>query len=182
MAVTTRQSNPKRTVVAINASGGALVLISASKFAKYVEITECPPEGTSDTYAPQGLIVTLPDDGYFTQFGLPPGLIWSIGDNSWRSKASVAAPAMTLAAGVTSETLGRKNTNILFWGLASVGTVLLATADTTDMNSVYQVMIGMFLGGLGVYPSNTVAFVLLSFLVGWLPMKFGLRRLKNFEA
>ena len=96
---TTRQSNPKRTVVAINASGGALVLISASKFAKYVEITECPPEGTSDTYAPQGLIVTLPDDGYFTQFGLPPGLIWSIGDNSWRSKASVAAPAMTDPAG-----------------------------------------------------------------------------------
>ena len=92
---TTRQSNPKRTVVAINASGGALVLISASKFAKYVEITECPPEGTSDTYAPQGLIVTLPDDGYVAQFGLPPGLIWSIGDNSWRSKASVAAPIRT---------------------------------------------------------------------------------------
>jgi hypothetical protein len=96
---TTRQSNPKRTVVAINAAGGPLVLISASKFAKYVEITECPPTGTSDTYAPQGLILTLPDDGYVTQYGLPPGLIWSIGDNSWRSKAGVAAPAMTDPAG-----------------------------------------------------------------------------------
>lgn len=96
---TTRQSNPKRTVVAINASGGALVLISASKFAKYVEITECPPTGTSDTYALQGLIITLPDDGYVTQYGLPPGFVWSVGDNSWRSKASVAAPAMTDPAG-----------------------------------------------------------------------------------
>jgi hypothetical protein len=29
---------------------------------------------------------------------------------------------------------------------------------------------------------SVVAFVLLSFLIGWLPLKFGLRQLKNFEA
>jgi hypothetical protein len=29
---------------------------------------------------------------------------------------------------------------------------------------------------------SVAAFVLLSFLIGWLPLKFGLQRLKNFEA
>ena len=29
---------------------------------------------------------------------------------------------------------------------------------------------------------SVIAFVLLSFVIGWLPMKFGLQRLKNFEA
>ena len=29
---------------------------------------------------------------------------------------------------------------------------------------------------------SVAAFVLLSFVIGWLPMKFGLQRLKNFEA
>jgi ABC-2 type transport system permease protein len=29
---------------------------------------------------------------------------------------------------------------------------------------------------------SIIAFVLLSFLIGWLPLKFGLQRLKNFEA
>lgn len=91
---TTRQTNPSRRVISINAAGGLPVLISASKFAKYVEITECPPLD-SITFAPQGLIITEPDDGYVTQLPLAPGLVWSIGDNSWRSKASVAAPAMT---------------------------------------------------------------------------------------
>ena len=29
---------------------------------------------------------------------------------------------------------------------------------------------------------SVIAFVLLSFLIGWLPLKWGLRRLKNFET
>jgi hypothetical protein len=29
---------------------------------------------------------------------------------------------------------------------------------------------------------SIVAFALLSFVIGWLPLKFGLERLKNFEA
>jgi hypothetical protein len=91
---TTRQTNPKRTLVAVNASGGALVLISASKFAKYVEIQECPPED-SVTYAPQGLIITLPDDGYVYEYPLLPGQIWSGGDDTYRAKLGFAIPAMT---------------------------------------------------------------------------------------
>jgi hypothetical protein len=91
---TTRQTNPFRRVISINASGGALVLISASKFAKYVEIQECPPED-SVTYAPQGLIYTLPDDGYTAQLPLVPGMIWSGGDSSYRGKLGFASPAMT---------------------------------------------------------------------------------------
>lgn len=98
MTPTTRQTNPTRTIVAINGSAGALVLISASKFAKYVEITECPPKD-SVTFAPQGLIITQPDDGYVTQYGLVPGLIWSAGDNTYRAKLGLASPAMTDPAG-----------------------------------------------------------------------------------
>lgn len=94
MSPTTRQTNPKRTLVAINASGGALVLISASKFAKYVEIQECPPED-SVTFNPQGLIYTLPDDGYVYEYPLVPGQIWSAGDESYRGKLGFAIPAMT---------------------------------------------------------------------------------------
>ena len=33
-----------------------------------------------------------------------------------------------------------------------------------------------------VMAARTTGFALLSFLIGWLPMKFGLKRLKNFEA
>jgi hypothetical protein len=97
---TTRQTNPKRTIVTLNASGGALVLISASKSAKYVEITECPPED-SVTFNPQGIIYTLPDDGYVYQYPLAPGLIWSGGDASYRGKLGFAMPAMNDPAGNT---------------------------------------------------------------------------------
>jgi hypothetical protein len=91
---TTRQTNPKRTLVIVPANNGAAVLISASKFTKYVEIQECPPED-SVTYAPQGLIYTLPDDGYVYQYPLVPGQIWSAGDNTYRGKLGFAVPAMT---------------------------------------------------------------------------------------
>lgn len=91
---TTRQTNPKRTLVTINANNGALVLISASKFTKYVEIQECPPEN-SVALAAQGVIYTLPDDGYVYTYPLLPGQIWSGGDTTYRGKLGFAVPAMT---------------------------------------------------------------------------------------
>lgn len=94
----TRQSNPKTTLINVNASGGTVVLISATKFAKYVEIQEAPPanfDNNAHPYAPQGLVFQLPDDNYTASYGLVPGEIWSIGDNTWRSKTSIGSPAMT---------------------------------------------------------------------------------------
>ena len=40
----------------------------------------------------------------------------------------------------------------------------------------------LFLLPILVMSLLVIAFVLLSFLIGWLPLKFGLQRLKNFEA
>lgn len=100
--MSTRITNPKTTVIAIPASGGAAVKISASKFAKYVEIQECPPsnfDNNAHPFAAQGLLFQLPDDNFTQSYGLNPGAVWSIGDNTWRSKAGVSSPAMTDPAG-----------------------------------------------------------------------------------
>lgn len=93
-----RQTNPKTTLISINASNGALVLVSATKDTKYSEIQECPPatfDNASNPYAPQGLVYTLPDDGYVQKYGLPPGAVLPTGDNNWRCKANVATSSKT---------------------------------------------------------------------------------------
>jgi hypothetical protein len=38
----------------------------------------------------------------------------------------------------------------------------MAIADPSDSKTIYMIMIGIFLGGFGVYPCNTVAYVILS--------------------
>jgi ABC-2 type transport system permease protein len=58
------------------------------------------------------------------------------------------------------------------------------------MSSVYIIasLALLVFGGGGLHgnsdwaAASIIAFVLLSFLIGWLPMKWGLKHLKNFEA
>jgi hypothetical protein len=58
------------------------------------------------------------------------------------------------------------------------------------LSSVYilAAMTLLLLGGAGLHShivwaaASIIAFVLLSVVIGWLPMKWGLRQLKNFEA
>jgi hypothetical protein len=99
----TRVSNPKETIVAINASGGAVTAISASKSSKYVEIQECPPQTYNNTgsepFAPQGLLYTKPDDNFVTEYPLLPGEILPLGDNSYRGKLGFGFAGATDPAG-----------------------------------------------------------------------------------
>ncbi len=97
---------PKVRVVAINGSAGAQVLIAASSFCRYVEITECPPNGlagfTGGNYAPQGLIYQRPDDGYVAAFGVVPGDVIAIGDKQFARDRTVGVPPMTDPAGTSN--------------------------------------------------------------------------------
>jgi|SRR5581483_7696476 len=89
---------PKRTVVAINGNAGAFVTISASRFARYVEIAECPPNGgafTGGNYAPQGINYQIPDDNFQAQFALVPGDTFAIGEKDFPRDRAVGQPGWT---------------------------------------------------------------------------------------
>lgn len=75
--------NPKPTVVDINGSGGAFVLLSASPGSwGYVEVSECPPVAyTGGDYAAQGLEYQLASENYATTYPAVPGEIVPIGDS-----------------------------------------------------------------------------------------------------
>jgi ABC-2 type transport system permease protein len=64
------------------------------------------------------------------------------------------------------------------------GTLCLVLSSLYILASIALLVFGTM--GLHNHASwaieSVVAFVLLSFLIGWLPLKFGLRQLKNFEA
>lgn len=95
---------PKVTVIAINGSGGAQVLIAATQFSRYVEITECPPNGGSFTganYAPQGLNYQRPDDGYVATEGLLPSDTLTFGDKQFARDRTVGVPPTTDPAGTS---------------------------------------------------------------------------------
>lgn len=95
----TNISNPKRRVIAINGSAGAYVLVSASIFAGYAEIAECPPGGGAFTGAngnPQGLNIQRADENYVNTYGLNPGAIWAIGD-AIRKDRSEGVPSFGMA-------------------------------------------------------------------------------------
>lgn len=95
--------NPKQRVIAINAAGGTVVLISSSKFARYVEIVECAPNGATyngTNFSPTGINYNLPDDGYVATYALLPAQTLPIGDNSWKRDKAVGVPTgMTDPAG-----------------------------------------------------------------------------------
>lgn len=97
-----RQTNPKRTLIQVPATGGAVVLVSATKTARYVEIQEVPPsnfDNNANPYAPQGLLYQLPDDNFTQSYGLVPGAVLLFGDLNWRSKPSIGQIKMTDPAG-----------------------------------------------------------------------------------
>ena len=104
---TTRQTNPKKTIITIPGSAGTPKLIAGTKFARYIEIQECPPGGgvattyTGGNYAPQGMNYTLPDDGFSAQNPLLPGAILALGSNDWKRDRGYGVPPITDPAGNT---------------------------------------------------------------------------------
>jgi len=100
-----RITNPKKRIITINGSGGAVVAISASKFARYIEIQECPPGGgaaatfTGGNFAAQGMNYQQPDDGFTNWLGLAPGAVLALGDNNWRRDVGFGVPVRTDPAG-----------------------------------------------------------------------------------
>ncbi len=64
------------------------------------------------------------------------------------------------------------------------GTLCLVLSSLYILASIALLVFGTM--GLHSHQSwaveSIIAFVLLSVLIGWLPLKFGLRQLKNFEA
>ena len=97
MAQVANKSNPKRTIVALNGSAGAFVTISASKFARYVEIAECPADGGAftGTFTAQGLNYELPDDNFATQHPLAAGAIFQLGQKELPSEKAIGQPGWT---------------------------------------------------------------------------------------
>jgi hypothetical protein len=102
-APTTRQTNPKKRIVAINGSGGAQVLIACSKFCRYVEVQEVAPATglTASDYAPQGLNYFLPDDSYTAEYSVLPGATLSLGDPTWNRDRQFGVPPITYPDGTT---------------------------------------------------------------------------------
>lgn len=96
-------SNPQRTVIDINGSGGAFVLLSASLGSwGYVEVAECPPGGSGNyaggDYAAQGLEYQLASENYANTYPAVPGEIISIGD-AFRKNRSIGMGGFTLPGG-----------------------------------------------------------------------------------
>lgn len=96
--------DPIRRVIAINGSAGAKVLISASCFARYVEIQECPPNGgtyNGANFAPQGLNYNRPNDNYVATYGLNPADIITLGDRQAPRDRAVGTVALPFPDGST---------------------------------------------------------------------------------
>jgi MFS family permease len=56
-----------------------------------------------------------------------------------------------------SDYLGRRMSLIFSWTLSTTGVCIIAFSV-----NVYMVMIGFFLAGGGIYPSNTLNFIIMS--------------------
>lgn len=97
MAQQINASNPKRRVIAVNGSGGAFVTISASKFARYIEIAECPADGGAftGTFTAQGLNYQLPDDNFATTHPLAAGATFVLGQKEDPSQKCFGQPGWT---------------------------------------------------------------------------------------
>lgn len=89
-------TDPQVRLIAIQAAGGNAVLVSASIFCGYAEIQEWPLGGQ----ALQGLVITRADENYANNYPLPPGSIWTIGDDKKKSR-SEGVPSMGMADGST---------------------------------------------------------------------------------
>ena len=93
-----------------------------------------------------------------------------------------ALNGLAVGLGVLYPNLKEANPNKIVSGFG--GTLCLVVSSLYILLSIALLVIGT--AGLHRHPSWAVesftAVALLSFLIGWLPLKFGLERLKNFEA
>jgi len=89
---------------------------------------------------------------------------------------------VAIGLGVLYPNLKEANPNKIVSGFG--GTLCLVLSSLYILVSIALLVFGtMGLHGRTSWAAESVAgFVVLSFLIGWLPMKFGLQRLKNFEA
>lgn len=95
----TNIASPKRREIAVNGSGGAQVLISASMFTGYIEIQEQAAEPyTGGAVIGQGLNYQRADEDYANTYPLTPGAILQIGD-AIRKNQSVGVPSFTYPDG-----------------------------------------------------------------------------------
>lgn len=102
-APSTRITNPKKRIIALNGSAGAYTLIACSKFCRYVEIQECAPAIglTGSDFSPEGVNYTLPDDGFVSIMSVLPGAVLALGDQSWHRAQLFGVPPITYADGST---------------------------------------------------------------------------------
>jgi ABC-2 type transport system permease protein len=89
---------------------------------------------------------------------------------------------VAVGLGVLYPNLKEANPNKIVSGFG--GTLCLVLSSVYILASIALLVFGMM--GLSRHPSwaveGIIGFALLSFLIGWLPLKFGLNRLENFEA
>src|ERR1017187_2205014 len=96
MALTGTAQNPRRSIVAINGSAGAQVLVQASGPCRYMEIQECAPGGGSfngTNFAPQGLNYQRGDEAYVNTYPALPGEIISLGNQNSPRDRVIGLPA-----------------------------------------------------------------------------------------
>ena len=93
-----------------------------------------------------------------------------------------ALNGLAVGLGVLYPNLKEANPNKIVSGFG--GTLCLVLSSLYILASIALLVYGA--AGLHGHASwaveSIIAVVLLSFLIGWLPLKFGLERLKNFEA
>lgn len=95
----TNLSSPVRRLIALNGSGGAFIVISASIFAGYVEIVEVPAEPYSGgAFTGEGTNYQRADENYANTYPLVPGGILQIGDAILKNR-SVGVPGFTQSDG-----------------------------------------------------------------------------------
>lgn len=93
------RSDPKRTIIVVNASGGAQVLVSATQFDGYVEITECPPATyAGGAFTGQGCLYQRADENYANTYPLVAGAILQFGDAIQKNRGE-GVLAMTMPDG-----------------------------------------------------------------------------------
>lgn len=95
---------PKQRVIAVNASGGALVSIPASVLFKRMLITETPDPNVPATFNPQGIVYQTSRDGFVASFVLLPGEDLVIEDSVLGGSGggrTISAPAIPMPNGNT---------------------------------------------------------------------------------
>lgn len=95
-------AQPKVTVIALNGNQGLFVNIPCSRWSRYVEINECPPDKSTyvgDNYAPQGVNYSLPDDNFTEVFGLIAGNMLIRGSRDNPRDRAIGNPGWTDAFG-----------------------------------------------------------------------------------